>query len=62
MTSPPFQGEWKGRRVSVHTVFYLYNNSATIHIHLYIKDNIYSHHIRERTGTWGVTSIISLTQ
>lgn len=35
---------------SVHTVFYLYNNSATIHIHLY-KNPIYSDHIRERAST-----------
>lgn len=39
---------------SVHTIFYLYNNSATIHIHLY-NNHIYSTHIRERaTSTWGV--------
>lgn len=35
---------------SVHTVFHLYNNSATIHIHLY-NNHIYSDHIRERDST-----------
>lgn len=35
---------------SVHTVIYLYNNSATIHIHLY--NNIYSEiTLGKRAGT-----------
>lgn len=63
LTAASHPGEWKVGSLlsdSVHRVFYLYNNSATIHIHLY-NNHIYSDHIRERASTWGVSSIISFT-
>lgn len=63
LTATSHPEEWKAGSLlsdSVRTVFYLYNNSATIHIHLY-NNYIYSDHIRERASTWGVSSIISFT-